>query len=163
MIKLNLTSYQAIQLDALLNSLSLLSSSVGHLVAPGFSSNSELKDIAENLRSELNSLVDPVCDWDKPENDPKNFKRLNIKAPPFWNDYDKYLLEGGKSEYIDWLFSQQAEAKKKREDVLYAFAVEEGNPSAEILNQYVLDYPEYVWDLVELFQELIKPFEDNEP
>ncbi len=74
MIKLELTSYQAVQLDALLNSLNLLSSSVGYLIAPGFSNNSELQDIAGKLRSELNSLVDPVCDWDKPENNPKNFK-----------------------------------------------------------------------------------------
>jgi hypothetical protein len=51
---------------------------------------------------------------------------------------------------------------KKRDDVLYAFAVEEGNPSTEILNKYVFDHPEYVWELIELFQELVKPVEDND-
>ena len=67
MIKLELTSYQAIQLDSLLNSLNLLSGSMGHLVAPGFSSNPELKDIAEKLRSQLDSLANPVYDQDELE------------------------------------------------------------------------------------------------
>lgn len=104
MIKLELTSYQAIQLDALLNSLNLLSSSVGHLVAPGFSNNSELKDIAEKLRSELNSLVQPDDDWNKPE----DLKPLNIQSPPDWNDYNEYLLEGGKLEYSEWRLQRLA-------------------------------------------------------
>lgn len=113
MIKLELTSYQAIQLDALLDSLNLLSSSVGHLLAPGFSNNSELKDIAENLRSELNSLVNPGYDWDKPE----DLKPLNIQSPPRWADYDDYLLSGGQLEYPEWIAAQNSTEIPRRNHV----------------------------------------------
>lgn len=33
---------------------------------------------------------------------PQKLKRLNITAPPDWNDYNTYLLSGGKLEYEDW-------------------------------------------------------------
>lgn len=61
MIKLELTSYQAIQLDNLLQTLSLLTSktlpdSVKQKLAAGFIDNSDLKVVTEKLRAELDSL-----------------------------------------------------------------------------------------------------------
>jgi len=61
MIKLELTNYQAIQLDNLLQTLSVLSSktlpdSVKQELATGFSDNSDLKVVIEKLRAELDSL-----------------------------------------------------------------------------------------------------------
>ena len=58
MIKLELTNYQAIQLDSLLQTLSLLTSktlpdSVKQELTAGFSNNSDLKVVAEKLRVEL--------------------------------------------------------------------------------------------------------------
>lgn len=31
------------------------------------------------------------------------YRRLNIQSPPHWNEYDAYLLLGGKLEYADWM------------------------------------------------------------
>jgi hypothetical protein len=47
-------------------------------------------------------------------------------------------------------------ASKPREDVLNAFAVEP-DPSADTLDRYVREYPEYAVDLKELSQELLAP------
>jgi hypothetical protein len=121
MINLELTNYQAIQIDSLLGSLSLLATkslpdSTRQEIAAGFSSNLELKSVAEKLRAELDSLVqtqqladssqvEPDDDWNKPE----DLKPLNIQSPPDWNDYNEYLLEGGKLEYSEWRLQRLAE------------------------------------------------------
>lgn len=41
--------------------------------------------------------------WNKPE----DLKPLNIKSPPDWNDYDKYLLNGGQLDYSEWKLQRQ--------------------------------------------------------
>lgn len=33
---------------------------------------------------------------------PKKLQKLNVTAPPDWNEYDAYLLSGGKLEYEEW-------------------------------------------------------------
>jgi len=40
----------------------------------------------------------PEQDWSLPE----KHSRLNITAPPDWNEYDAYLLDGGHLEYEEW-------------------------------------------------------------
>ncbi len=114
MIKLELTNYQAIQLDNLLQTLSVLSSktlpdSAKQQLAMGFSDNLDLKVVIEKLRAELDSLSqiqkEKIETWAADE----DLKPLNIKSPPDWNDYDEYLLNGGQLEYSEWRALNQAE------------------------------------------------------
>lgn len=62
MIKLELATYQAIQLDSLLQTLSVLASdtlpdSVKQGLMAGFESNSDLQSVAKKLRLELEHLT----------------------------------------------------------------------------------------------------------
>jgi len=52
-----------------------------------------------------------LIDSDRPNEDdsqdsawalPEELKRLNITAPPNWNEYNDYLLAGGELEYEEW-------------------------------------------------------------
>lgn len=107
MIDLKLTNNQAIQLDALLQSLSMLTSkdlpdSARQKLIFGFTDSLDLKVVAEKLRAELNNLVqiqkEKVEKWAIDE----DLKPLDIQSPPDWNGYDEYLLNGGQLEYSEW-------------------------------------------------------------
>lgn len=123
MIKLELTNYQAIQLDNLLQTLSLLSSKtlpnlVKQQLMTGFRDNSDLKVVTEKLRTELDSLSqiqkEKIETWAVDE----DLKLLDIKSPPDWNGYDEYLLNGGQLEYSEWQIQRLAALTQVSESIL---------------------------------------------
>lgn len=56
--------------------------------------------------SDSDESPEPAADWWNPV---EKLKKLKITAPPDWNEYDAYLLNGGTLEYEEWRTSSAAD------------------------------------------------------
>lgn len=78
--------------------IGLMTGAVGAITIPNIESG-EVLTLAQAQRLKLKRLAEKLShDWALPQ----RLERLDMKAPPDWDAYNSYLMEGGQMEYEDW-------------------------------------------------------------
>lgn len=80
-------------------------------------------------------------DWDNPESQSLStkLKKLKITAPPDWNDYDEYLLNGGQLEYSEWRIQRLAALTHIPENALNQSQVSGTSSTRTDLDEYLFN------------------------